>query len=183
VDRRVTLTQNKMICPDCRAENIEGTDLCEACGADLRSLKLPQPDTEFEAHLMHDHLGELGAKAAVSVSPGDPVVFAVHVMREKGAECVLACDETGQIVGILTERDILLKAAGERDDLSALAVRDIMTPDPVILREDDTLAVALHKMSIGGFRHIPFVSEGSETLLVSIQDVFRHVSAFIPDGG
>ena len=183
MDRRVTLAQNKMICPDCRTENIEGTDLCQSCGADLRSLKLPQPDTEFAAHLMHDHLGELGAKDAVSVSPGDPVVFAVHVMREKGAECVLARDETGKIVGIMTERDVLLKAAGAWADLSAMAVRDIMTPDPVILREEDTLAVALHKMSIGGFRHIPFVSEGSETQLLSIQDVFRHVSAFIPDGG
>jgi CBS domain-containing protein len=183
VGSRVTLAQNKMICPDCRTENMEGTDLCQSCGADLRSLKLPQPDTEFAAHLMHDHLGDLGAKDAISVSPADPVVFAVHIMREKGAECVLACDETGKIVGIMTERDVLLKAAGERADLSALAVRDIMSPDPVILREDDTLAVALHKMSIGGFRHIPFVSEGSSTLLVSIQDVFRHVSAFIPPGG
>ncbi len=86
--------------------------------------------------------------------------------------------DNGDIVGILTERDVLMKAAGDRVDLHALTAGDIMTPDPVILREEDTLAVALHKMSIGGFRHIPFVARG-QTLLVSIQDVFRHVSAFI----
>ncbi len=51
-----------------------------------------------------------------------------------------------------------MKAAGDKVNLSALAARDIMTPDPVILREEDTLAVALHKLSIGGFRHIPFVA-------------------------
>ena len=168
-----------MICPDCKTDNIEGADLCESCGADLRNLKLPSADTDFEAHLMHDHLADLGAHEARNVAPGDPVAFAVHSMRKYGSECVLV-REDGKIVGILTERDILMKAAGEKVDLNALAVKDIMTPDPVILREEDTLAVALHKMSIGGFRHIPFVSAGRETLLVSIQDVFRHVSGFIP---
>jgi CBS domain-containing protein len=168
-----------LICPDCKAENIEGADVCEGCGQDLRSLALPTPRSEFEEHLMYDSLGDIGAKEAVSVAPGDPVALAVHVMRQQGAECVLVRDN-GDIVGILTERDLLMKAAGDRVDLNALAARDIMTPDPVILREDDTLAVALHKMCIGDFRHIPFVAKGRETLLVSIQDVFDHVSAFIP---
>jgi len=171
-----------MICPDCKAENIEGVDLCESCGADLRNLRPPGPGSEFEEHLMNDHLADLGASEAYYVSPGDPVALAVHSMRKYGTECVLV-RENGRITGILTERDILMKAAGEKADLTALAVRDIMTADPVILREDDTLAVALHKMSIGGFRHIPFVASDRETLLVSIQDVFRHVSGCIHPGG
>jgi hypothetical protein len=32
-----------------------------------------------------------------------------------------------------------------------------MTPDPVVLDHDDTIAVAIHKMAVGGFRHIPIV--------------------------
>ena len=103
-------------------------------------------------------------------------------MREKDTECVLVRDESGDIVGILTERDILLKAASGKVDLNAIAVRQIMTPDPVILREEDTLAVALHKMSVGGFRHIPLVAEGRATRVVAIQDLFRHISAFINGG-
>ena len=71
---------------------------------------------------------------------------------------------------------------GDKVDLSALAARDIMMSDPIILREEDTLAVALHKMSIGGFKHIPFVAEGRAIPLVSIQDVFSHVCAFHPLG-
>ncbi len=131
---------------------------------------------------MNDRLGGIGAEEALSVAPGDPVTVAVHFMRQHGAECVLVTDGGG-IQGILTERDVLMKAAGDKVDLSALAARDIMTPDPVILRQEDTLAVALHKMSIGGFRHIPSVAEGRATLLVSIQDVFRHVCAHIRSDG
>lgn len=169
-----------MLCPDCRAENIEGADFCEGCGAELRSLKLPAAESELEDQLLHARLGEVAAREALSVAPGDPVALAVHFMRDKGVECVLVRDEDEDIVGILTERDILLKAAGAKQDLMAMAVRDIMSPDPVMLREGDTLAIAMHKMSIGGFRHIPFVAGDGTTLLVSIRDVFLHVAELIP---
>jgi CBS domain-containing protein len=167
-----------IICPDCRSENLPGTDVCESCGQDLSSLVLSVAKDEFEEHLMNDSLSILGASEAVMVAPGDPVAFAIREMRQRGAECVLVRDESG-IQGILTERDILMKAAGPKVDLNALAARDIMSPDPVILRGDDSLAVALHKMSIGGFRHIPFLAEGKEPLVVSVTDLFRHVSGFI----
>jgi len=180
VDRGVTNAGNTMLCPDCRAENIEGADFCEGCGADLRSLKLPSAASELEEQLLNARLAEVGAREALNVAPGDPVFLAVHFMREKKVECVLVRNEGGDIVGILTERDILLKAAGAKQDLMAMAVKDIMSPDPVMLREGDTLAVAMHKMSGGGFRHIPFVAGDGTTLLVSIQDVFRHVAEFIP---
>jgi CBS domain-containing protein len=174
------VARNKMICPDCRAENIEGADVCEVCGADLSALKRPQADNELAERLMYGKLGELGAQEAFSVSPGDPVFRAIHFMREHESECVLVRGESDQIVGILSERDIMMKAAGGGRDLMALAVKDIMTPDPVILREEDSLAVALHKMSVGGFRHIPFVADDGHTLMISIQDVLNHVAEHIP---
>ena len=180
MDRGVAPARNVMICPDCRAENIEGTDICEVCGTDLRNLKLPSANTEFEEQLMNHRLAELGAREALAVAPGDPVALAVHFMREHETECVLVRDEAGVIVGILSERGILMKAVGPNEDLMALKVVDIMTEDPVMLREGDSLAVALHKMSVGGFRHIPFVAEDGTTLMVSILDVFRYVANYIP---
>jgi CBS domain-containing protein len=167
------------ICPSCSAENIPGTEFCEECGSDLSALALPEAHSDFEEHLMNDHLGDIAAAEALSVQPGDPVTLAIHFMREQGIECLLVRDTDDEIVGILTERDIMMKAAGPKTDLSALAVRDIMTGDPVMLRETDTLAVALHKMSIGGFRHMPFIAEGRPALLVSVTDVFQHMSSFI----
>lgn len=180
MDRGVIADRNIMLCPDCRAENIEGADVCQVCGADLSNLKLPRPDSDLEEHLISGHLRDLGANQAHSVAPGDPVFLAIHFMRDKHVECVLVRDASDTIVGILTERDIMMKAAGPNRDLMALAVQDIMTPDPVMLREEDTLAVALHKMAVGGFRHIPFVDRDGTTLLFSIQDIFRHVAPYIP---
>jgi CBS domain-containing protein len=167
-----------MICPSCKTDNIAGADFCESCGHDLHELALPSADDAFSEHLTHDRLRDLGVEQSLTVAPGDPVALAIHVMQRHGTECVLV-QEQGRLVGILTERDILLKAAGGRVDLNAVAVREIMTPDPVFLTGDDTLAVALHAMSVGGFRHIPIVEDGKGMRVVSVQDVFRHVSAFL----
>jgi CBS domain-containing protein len=52
-----------------------------------------------------------------------------------------------------------------------------MTPDPVVLRQDDPVAVAIHKMAVGGFRHVPIVDDGVPIGVVSARDVFRHLAA------
>jgi len=78
-----------------------------------------------------------------------------------------------QLIGIFTDRDAVVKAAGKR--LDAFDVRDFMTPDPVVLRRDDTIAVAIHKMAVGEFRHIPIVDDGRPIGVVSAADVFRHL--------
>ena len=182
MDSGVSTQPNVLICPDCRAENIEGTDQCIVCGSDLRTLKRPSAErsSELKERMISGHLSDVAVEEAVSVAPGDPVALAVHVMREKGHAGLVVRDESDTIIGIVTERDILMKAAGADHDLVALTVADIMTPDPVMLREDDTLAVALHKMSVGGFRHIPFVDSDGTTKMISIQDVFRHLARYIP---
>ena len=167
-----------MICPDCRFNNIPGADVCESCGNDLQVLDHPRAQDEFSGHLVNDRLGDIVAKEALVVAPTDPVALAIALMQRGGQGCVVV-KQGGKLVGILTERDVLLKAAGEKVDLNALTAAQLMTREPVVLREEESLAVALHKMSIGGFRHIPLEKDGRVTSVVSIRDVFRHVSAFI----
>lgn len=167
-----------IICPDCKAENIQGADFCERCGHDLHQLDHPSAYDEFTQHLLNDRLSSLQAREVPVVSPRDPVAFAIHKMQSLGTGCALV--KIGEhVVGIITERDVLLKSAGERLDLNAITVSQTMTPDPVVLRGDDTLALALHKMSLGEFRHIPLLIDGSVKHVVSIRDLFKHVSAFI----
>lgn len=170
-----------MICPDCRAENMPGADFCESCGHDLHQLNLPGSENEFTHHLLNDRLGDVAAKEPAVVAPTDPVALAVHLMQRREAGCVIVV-EHGLLIGILTERDVLMKGAGDKADLNAVTVAQLMTPDPVVLREDDTLAVALHMMSVGGFRHMPLVTGGHPVGVVSARDLLRHVRAFIPEG-
>jgi CBS domain-containing protein len=163
-----------MICPSCRFENFEGEDTCANCGADLRTADVPQPALEYHDTVLGAQLEVLEVGHPLTVGPAAAVSDAIRQMHESGRDCLLVIDG-GRLVGIFTDRDAVLKVAGRPAD--GVAVRDVMTPDPVVLRRDDTLAVAINKMAVGGFRHIPVV-DGNEPLgVVAAADVFRHIAA------
>ena len=165
-----------MICPVCRFGNFPGDDTCANCGADLWSVDTPQPATTFRGKLLGLHLDELGAPAPNLIDAGTPVEDAIARMQADGIDCLLVT-EGGALVGIFTDRDAILKVAGSSG--GGRPVRDVMTPDPVVLRSGDPVAVAIHKMAVGGFRHVPIVKGGVPVAVVSAKDVFRHLAAGI----
>lgn len=164
-----------MICPSCGFENIQGTDECENCGADLRVADIPEASSAFEASLVDVPLAAVRHHTPMTIDPGASAADAVRHMQEAGVGCLLVEDANGTLRGVLSERDLLMKLPGTR--LDGLRVSDLMTTDPVVLREDDSIAIALHKMAVGGFRHIPLVENGHATGIVSARDVFRHILA------
>ena len=161
-----------MLCPVCRHDNFEGEDSCDNCGADLRSSDIPQSPIDFEGRLLGEHLDVLGLGDPPLVDGGEPVPAALARMRSEGLDCLLVMSGE-RLVGIFTDRDAMLKVAGH--EAAAFAVRDVMTGDPVVLRHDDTLAVAINKMAVGGFRHIPIVDGHRPVGVVAARDVFRHI--------
>jgi CBS domain-containing protein len=162
-----------VICPVCRFGNFPGDDTCANCGADLWNADVPEPATSFHGMLLGAHLDELGAPAAEMVEMGTTVGDAIGRMQHEGIDCLLVTDD-GRLVGIFTDRDAVLKVAGRADDRRP--VGELMTPDPVILRREDPIAVAINKMAVGGFRHVPIVDAGRPVAVVSAKDVFRHIS-------
>ena len=163
-----------MICPVCQWQNYQGDDLCDNCGADLRTASTPEPATGFRGPLLGTHLEELGAPAPHMVDADSDVADLIEVMHREGVDCVLVT-EGGELAGIFTDRDALLKLAGR--GLEHGPVRAFMTSDPVVLRHDDPIAVAIHKMAVGGFRHVPIVEDGQPIAVVSAQDILRHLAA------
>jgi CBS domain-containing protein len=163
-----------MLCPVCRHDNFDGEDTCENCGADLRTSDIPQPATSYRGQLLGEHLSELGLGAPAFADVETPASDAIRRMHDDGLDCLLVMADE-RLVGIFTDRDAVVKAAGR--DLSRFDVRDLMTRDPVVLRAGDTIAVAVHKMAVGGFRHIPIVGDGKPLGVVSAKDVFAHVAA------
>jgi signal-transduction protein with cAMP-binding, CBS, and nucleotidyltransferase domain len=166
-----------MRCPACGFDNLIGSDVCDNCGADLAGRDVPEAATSYRGPLLGEHLDELLHELNV----GEPDILdasadvdaAVQVMHTKGSDCVLVVDH-GRLVGIFTDRDAVLKVAGRPAERQPIA--DLMTRDPVVLRHDDTIAVAINKMAVGGFRHIPIVEDGVPTGVVTARDVFRHLA-------
>ena len=169
-----------MRCPVCGYDNLTGAEVCDNCGADLAGRDVPEAATSYRGPLLGEHLDEL----LHEVNVGEPDILdasadvdeAVQVMHTKGSDCVLVV-QNGRLVGIFTDRDAVLKVAGRPAQRQPLA--DLMTRDPVVLRHDDTIAVAINKMAVGGFRHIPIVEGDRPVGLVAARDVFRHLATTV----
>jgi CBS domain-containing protein len=166
----------RLHCPVCGFENLTGAEVCDNCGADLGGHDVPQQPVTFQGRLMGEHLDELGAPPPLTVSPETTLDVVVELMRDAGADCVLVM-AGDRLVGIFTDRDAVVKAADKA--LAASSVRDFMTPDPVVLRHDDPIAIAIHKMAVGGFRHIPILDGDRPTGVVTARDVFHHLASVL----
>ncbi|HEY8439244.1 MAG TPA: CBS domain-containing protein [Candidatus Limnocylindrales bacterium] len=162
-----------MRCPTCGFENLLGSDICDNCGSDLAGRDVPEQAVSFRGQLLGEHLDDLGIVPAEIVDADADIDVAIQRMHDKGIDCVLVVDD-GRFVGIFTDRDAVLKVAGTK--LPDRTIRALMTRDPVVLRHDETIAVAINKMAVGGFRHIPIVEDGRPTGVVSARDVFRHLA-------
>lgn len=163
-----------MICPQCGFTNIQGVDECENCGFDLMSVDIPAPSTEFEAEMVNVSLADVAHHKPLTITSSATAAEAVSQMQQAGAGCLIVEDD-GHVAGILSERDLVMKL--DDGSLDSVRVADLMTADPVVLRPDDSIAVAINKMAVGGFRHIPLVVDGHATGIVSARDVFRHILA------
>lgn len=164
-----------MTCPRCGYENIQGTDRCENCLEPFRDRDVPQATEGLQRLLMEEPVATIASAGLVAVTPETTVADAVRLMKEHRIGCVLVVGE-GLLAGIFTERDLLLMMTASDRDLADVPVGRVMTPAPEAVEATDSLRFALHKMWVGGFRHIP-VTEKERTIgLVSAKDVLRFLA-------
>jgi CBS domain-containing protein len=103
-------------------------------------------------------------------------VIAAMQRDDRGTVLVV---NAGKLVGIFTERDVLMKVAGHPIDLTKSKVRAFMTPEPVTLPADSAVAFALNRMVLEGFRHIPLVDDDNRPVAeVSMRNLIEYLSDF-----
>jgi CBS domain-containing protein len=116
----------------------------------------------------------------LSVQPGLSLGEVAKRMVAKDVGAVLVT-EGKQLVGILTERDVLRAVARGIDE--STTVGDWMTRDPETLEPDESTEHAAVLMIHGGFRHLP-VTENDEVVgMLSIRDLMRVVLEDTVPGG
>jgi len=141
-----------------------------------RDIALPSKE-KLQKKIMTESVADFISKVPpIIVSPKtsvQEVIKRMQALPTKG--CVLVCDENKKLVGIASIRDILLKVAGVVKDISNYPVERIMTPRPECLDKDAPLSFALHKMSIGKFRHVPVLDNGIPIGVVSTRDIIEYL--------
>lgn len=125
-------------------------------------------------------LREVMAKDPITIGSDATVAQAAAAMVRARVGSLLVADG-GDVVGIVTERDVL-RAAGTDGDQMATRVRDWMTREPTTAPADQDIDDAVATMLAGGFRHLP-VTEGDKLVgIVSLRGLFSAHLGGVPQG-
>jgi CBS domain-containing protein len=117
-------------------------------------------------------VAKIMSRELVTVPASATLAAAAEKMSGGRVGAALVLDE-GNLLGILTERDVLRAVAQGRVQESTAA--DWMTRDPETIEPSESTDMAATLMIHGGFRHLPVVEEGSVVGIVSIRDLMRVV--------
>lgn len=115
-----------------------------------------------------------------TIAPAETLVHAARIMRDDDIGS-LPVVENDRILGVITDRDIAVRAVAEGRDVNSTAVRDAMSTDPVYCSPEHSLEDASRKMAQAMVRRLPVV-EGDRLIgIVSLGDLARHEPA--PESG
>lgn len=162
-------------CPDCGFKNIEGADTCESCGQSLTALSRPLPQNKLGASIVRDRIATLDPRTPVAVEPTTPVGDVMNLLVDQHIGCVLIVEDQ-KLVGIFSERDALVRLNTEAPELRNQPVSNFMTESPSTLEMTDRIAFAVHKMALGGYRHVPIMTDGKPSGMISIRDILRYTT-------
>lgn len=113
--------------------------------------------------------------ALISVTPEATIREVVLVLTEKriGAVVVQAVD--GELLGILSERDVVRSLAANGNGTLDMPASSLMTRGPTTATPSTTVFEAENLMTDGRFRHLPIIEDGRLVGVVSIGDVVKAV--------
>lgn len=129
----------------------------------------------FDAGLLRASTRLLPTRHPLLFAPTHSVTEAMRAMQKEHRGCVLITEDGGpdtRVVGIFTERDVLLRIVDRGRNPATLPLAEVMTREPEALPKDASIAWVLNKMCVGGFRHVPVVDrQGRPVCVVSVRDV------------
>lgn len=122
---------------------------------------------------------EVMTREPVCCEPGDPVTRVADMMRQHdvGSLPVVESRDSGRLVGIVTDRDLVTKVVAANRDVELATARDAMTPNPLTCREDDDVERAVSLMADRQVRRMPVIDEsGRLSGIIAQADVATRVN-------
>jgi CBS domain-containing protein len=108
----------------------------------------------------------------VSVSESTTLQEVARIMREQDIGDVIV-EREGRAAGIVTDRDIVVRAIAQGEDPSAVQAGDICSGDMLSLAPTDSVESAVSIMRDAAVRRVPVLEEGRAVGIVSLGDLAR----------
>ncbi|MFJ9038300.1 CBS domain-containing protein [Streptomyces sp. NPDC102406] len=121
---------------------------------------------------MADLVREVMTPGVVAVRPDASLVEAAQLMRAQGTGDVLVAAD-GLVVGVLTDRDITVRAVAEGADPLTVSADAVCTPLRATIGPDEAVSAAVALMRAHAVRRLPVVEGGRTVGTVSLGDLVR----------
>jgi CBS domain-containing protein len=119
---------------------------------------------------------DLMHKGVEIMTPDTPVTRLAKKMREKDIGAI-PVGSNGKLVGMVTDRDITVRAVANAKDLTQLTAQDVMTKGVVCCRDTDKVRDVLEAMENKQIRRVPVTDDNEQVVgMVSLGDISEAVS-------
>lgn len=116
-------------------------------------------------------VGDVMTRGVAYIPPTTTVTVAARMMRDNDLGDVVVADD-GRVRGVITDRDIVVRAVAEQLDPEATTVGEICSEDVTVVRPDTPVTEAVQKMRDAAVRRLPVVDDdGNAQGFVSIGDL------------
>jgi CBS domain-containing protein len=109
----------------------------------------------------------------VTVEPQQTVTWVVEVLAQNRIGAVPVVNEGGQLIGIISERDIIRGMSKHAEAVLTLPADQLMTREVKTCTSEDQLVDIMEVMTLQRIRHLPVVENGELHGIVSIGDVVK----------
>ena len=107
--------------------------------------------------------------------PDNTVRECAEMMNEKHIGCVTVCDLKKNIVGLITDRDIVLRCVANGKDPQNTKINDVMTKDICYCKPEEEINDIENHMSKIQVKRIPVVNDKDEFIgMISLKDLAMH---------
>jgi CBS domain-containing protein len=110
----------------------------------------------------------------VTIGPDDPVSALLDALAEHRVGALVVSPDGTEVVGIVSERDVVRRLQSEGAALLGHTIRSIMTAEVHTCTPDTTVAELMQLMTDRRIRHVPVLVDGRLGGIVSIGDVVKH---------
>jgi len=128
------------------------------------------------------NIGRICQRDVVTIRPDEDLTAAARLMREKHVGYLVVTEPGSQegrehVVGVITDRDVVVAVVAREVDPRDLKVSDVMTRDPLVANVGDPTDVTLRRMRSHGVRRVPVVdTAGWLAGVLSLDDVLDAIA-------
>lgn len=108
------------------------------------------------------------------VKPETKIYEVAKLMEKNHIGCVPVCDSQNCIVGVITDRDIILRSIACDKDVKNTMASDIMTCNVCTCNENDDISTAERKMAENQIRRIPVVDNNKVIGILTLGDLAHY---------